>query len=129
VSQLQVNAQQGFPLLLFACILADFASHVRFLLAVFAGSACKNRQQKPLVSAVDAKRAEKWKALNVQLPINFLPISLYIVERGPPCKQHGRREAMTLFRVLLLDMQELFCRLLIMKQRLFSPVSGVNNRG
>ena len=54
---------QGFPLLLFACILADFAGHFRFILVFFAGSASKKHQNKPFLSADGAKRAEKWKAL------------------------------------------------------------------
>ncbi|MBV9711792.1 MAG: hypothetical protein JO011_12880, partial [Ktedonobacteraceae bacterium] len=45
------------------CYLACFAGQFVFIVAVFAGSACKNSNNKYLVSADGAKSVEKWKAL------------------------------------------------------------------
>ncbi|MBV9616651.1 MAG: hypothetical protein JO031_14460 [Ktedonobacteraceae bacterium] len=45
------------------CYLACFAGQFVFIVAVFAGAACKNSNNKYLVSADGAKSVEKWKAL------------------------------------------------------------------
>ena len=57
------RTDQGIPILLFSCILFCFAGQFAFIVAVFAGAACKNSNNKYLVSADGAKSAENWKAL------------------------------------------------------------------
>jgi len=54
-------------MLSFPCMLACEAGHVLSVFAVCAGEACTNSKNRPFVSAVGAKSAEKGKALRVKI--------------------------------------------------------------